>query len=103
MSSRIGRLRTVLILGVGIALTALGVVAYATDALKDVELDTVDTRFSIRDEDPPPDDLVVVKIDDVTFDELERRWPFPRALHGKVINRIVADKPTAIGYDVQFS
>jgi adenylate cyclase len=103
MSSRIGRLRTVLILGVGIALTALGVAAYATDALEDIELDTVDTRFSIRDEDPVPDDLVVVKIDDVTFDELELRWPFPRAVHGRVIDRIVADKPKAIGYDVQFS
>ena len=52
MSSRIGRLRTVLILGVGIALTALGVLAYATDALEDLERDTVDTRFAIRDEDP---------------------------------------------------
>jgi adenylate cyclase len=46
---------------------------------------------------------VVVKIDDVTFDDLELRWPFPRRLHGKVIDAIVADKPTAIGYDVQFS
>ena len=103
MSSRLGRLRTALILGVGIALTALGVLAYATDALDDLELDTVDTRFSIRSEDPPPKDLVVVEIDDVTFDELEERWPFPRRVHGKVIDQIVADKPTAIGYDVQFS
>ena len=77
--------------------------AYATDALEDLELDTVDARFSIRGEDPPPDDLVVVEIDDVTFDELEMRWPFPRRLHGKVIDAIVADKPKAIGYDVQFS
>jgi adenylate cyclase len=103
MSSRTGRLRTLLILGVGIALTAVGVLAYAVDALDDLELDTVDTRFSIRGEEPPPSDLVVVEIDDVTFDELELRWPFPRAVHGKVIDRIVADKPAAIGYDVQFS
>ena len=103
MASRLSRLRTVLILGVGIVLTALGIVAYVTDALEQPELDTVDARFEIRDEDPVPDDLVVVEIDDVTFDDLEMRWPFPRSLHGKVIDRIVADKPTAIGYDVQFS
>jgi adenylate cyclase len=103
MASRLSRLRTVLILAVGIVLTGLGVLAYATDSLEDLELDTIDTRFAIRDEDPPPDDLVVVEIDDVTFDELEIRWPFPRRLHGKVIDRIVADGPTAIGYDVQFS
>jgi adenylate cyclase len=93
----------VLILGVGITLTGLGVLAYATDALEELEHDTVDARFSIRDEDPPPSDLVVVKIDDVTFDELELRWPFPRRMHGKVIDAIAADDPIAIGYDVQFS
>lgn len=103
MTSRIGHLRTALILGVGILLTALGVVAYATGAFEDVELDTVDTRFAIRSEDPPPEDLVVVEIDDVTFDALEIRWPFPRRLHGRVIDRIAADEPKAIGYDVQFS
>jgi len=103
MTSRLSRLRTALILSVGILLTGLGILAFATDALEDVELDTVDTRFSIRGEDPPPEDLVVVKIDDVTFDALERRWPFPRSLHGKVIDRIMVDEPKAIGYDVQFS
>ena len=103
MASRLSRLRTVLILAVGIVLTGLGILAYVTDALEQPELDMVDARFSIRDEDPPPDDLVVVKIDDVTFDTLEMRWPFPRSLHGKVIDQIVADKPKAIGYDVQFS
>ena len=103
MTSRIGRLRTLLILGIGVLLTGLGIVAYSADAFEDVELDTVDTRFSIRGEEESPDDLVVVKIDDVTFDALERRWPFPRALHGKLIDRIAADKPKAIGYDVQFS
>ena len=103
MTSRIGRLRTALIVGVGVLLTGLGILAYATDAFQGLERDTLDTRFAIRDEDPPPDDLVVVEIDDVTFDELELRWPFPRSLHGKVIERIVADDPKAIGYDVQFS
>ena len=103
MTSRIGRLRTALIIGVGVLLTGLGILAYATDAFQGLERDTLDTRFAIRDEDPPPEDLVVVEIDDVTFDELEIRWPFPRSLHGKVIDRIVADDPKAIGYDVQFS
>ena len=103
MTSRLGRLRTLLIVGVGVLLTGLGILAYATDTFDELERDTIDTRFAIRDEDPPPDDLVVVEIDDVTFDELELRWPFPRSVHGKVIDRIAADDPKAIGYDVQFS
>ena len=103
MTARTARLRTALILAVGVVLTGLAIAAYAADVLEDVELDTVDTRFALRSEDPPPDDLVVVEIDDVTFDALERQWPFPRALHGRLIDRIMADEPKAIGYDIQFS
>jgi len=97
------RLRTILFLSVGIVLTALGLVGYATDALGDLERDTVDARFSIRGEQEPPDDLVVVEIDDVTFDELRPQWPFPRRLHARMIDRIAADDPRVIAYDVQFS
>ena len=42
------RLRTVLFLSVGLGATALGLVAYGTDALRNLELDSVDARFSIR-------------------------------------------------------
>jgi adenylate cyclase len=97
------RLRAILFLGVGLGLTSLGVIAYATDALRDLELDTVDARFSIRGERERPKDLVVVKIDDVTFSETDRRWPFPRSMHAEVIDRIAADDPKVIAYDVQFS
>ena len=103
MRARRRRLRTILFLGVGLALTSLGLVAYATDALRNVELDTVDARFSIRGEQKPPEDLVVVKIDDVTFDETGEQWPFPRSMHGRVIDRIAAEGPAVIAYDVQFS
>jgi adenylate cyclase len=103
MRDRHRRLRTMLFLGVGLVLTSLGLVAYATDSLRDLELDTVDARFAIRGEQKPPDDLIVVKIDDITFDETEQRWPFPRSMHARVIDRIVADDPDVIAYDVQFS
>ena len=39
-----------LFLAVGIGATGLGLLAYATDAFEDLELDTVDARFSIRGE-----------------------------------------------------
>jgi adenylate cyclase len=100
---RTRRLRTLLFLGVGIVLTGAMLAAYATDALKSLELDSVDLRFTVRGDEKPPKDLVLVLIDDVTFDELRLQWPFPRRVHGKVIDRIVADAPTAIAYDVQFS
>jgi adenylate cyclase len=97
------RLRTLLFLGVGIALTTLGVIAYATDALGDLERDTIDTRFSVRGTQTPPSDLVFVAIDPATFDEEGVRFSEFRPLHARVINRIIKDKPKVIAYDVQFS
>jgi adenylate cyclase len=103
MRARRERLRTLLFLGVGLVLTALGIVAYATDAFGDLERDTVDTRFSVRGTETAPKDLVVVAVDAQTFDDLNLQWAFPRDYHAKVIDQISKDKPKVIAYDVQFS
>jgi adenylate cyclase len=95
--------RTVLFLAVGLGVTALGLVAYGTDVLRNVELDSVDARFSIRGTQKPPSELIVVQIDDVTFNELHQRWPFSRTVHADAIRHISADHPKAIAYDVQFT
>src|SRR5262249_48223426 len=81
----------------------IGVLAYATDALRSQDLNTVDTRFSIRGTQPRPDDLVVVGIDDKTFQVLQRRWPFPRRFHARLIDALREAGARAIAYDVQFS
>jgi adenylate cyclase len=95
--------RTVLFLAVGLGVTALGLLAYGTDVLRNVELDSVDARFSIRGKQKPPSELIVVQIDDVTFNELHQRWPFSRTVHADAIRHIAADHPKAIAYDVQFT
>ena len=97
------RLRVALFLAVGLGSTGLWLVAYGANVFDDLDLDTVDWRFSIRGEQAPPANLAVVKIDDVTFDELNVRWPFPRSRHADVIRRLKADGAKVIAYDVQFS
>jgi adenylate cyclase len=97
------RLRVALFLAVGLGITGIWLVAYGTNVFRELDLDTVDWRFSIRGEQDPPPELAVVKIDDVTFDELNLRWPFPRSRHGRVISRLKRDGARAIAYDVQFS
>jgi adenylate cyclase len=99
------RMRRTLFLGVGLAATILALGAHEVEALRSAERATVDARFSARGapERQTPHDLVVVKIDDVTFDELETQWPFPRSLHARVIDRIMRDGPRSIGYDIQFT
>ena len=94
--------RTAVTLLVGLVVGAAVVVAGGVGALDRVEGDTIDLRFGLRGERPAPD-VVVVAIDDVTFNELGRRWPFPRWLHARAIDRLRAAGARQIAYDVQFT
>src|SRR4051812_44049663 len=52
--------------------------------------------------------IVVVQIDDVTFNDLrntDRRaqWPFPRRYHARVIDQVAKGHPKAIAIDIQFT
>ena len=58
------RLRVALFLAVGLAMTGLGLLAYGTNVFRDLDLRSVDTRFTIRGNQGAPKDIVVVKIDD---------------------------------------
>ena len=97
------RLRLTIFLVTAVGLTGLVVAAYAGNVFDGAELDTVDQRFEIRGSDGAPPDVVVVGIDDVTFGELQQRWPFPRRLHAKAIDRLREAGAKAIAYDIQFT
>src|ERR671914_1838638 len=101
--ARRSRLHVALFLGVGLAATGIGLVAYGTNVFRELELQSVDARFSLRGTEPPPDDIVVVKIDDVTFGEAQRQFEQFRPLHAQVIRRLKADGAKVIAYDVQFT
>ena len=103
MTARPSRSRTIAFLVVGLLACAVGYVLDATDALRRSELDTVDARFSLRGTQPSPADIAVVKIDDVTFDELNLQWPFPRSWHGRAIDALSDDGAEVIAYDIQFT
>jgi adenylate cyclase len=97
------RLRGVLFLGVGLTMVLVVLAIYWAGVLQALELQTVDQRFTIRGSQGPPKEVVAVLIDDVTFSDLQEQWPFPRSLHGKVIDRIAKDGASAIAFDVQFT
>jgi adenylate cyclase len=97
------RLTLVLFVVNALILTGLALAAYALDVLDGPELDTIDARFEIRGSQSPPDDVVVVEIDDVTFSELGQTWPFPRSLHARAVNRLRRAGARVIAYDIQFT
>jgi CHASE2 domain-containing sensor protein len=74
-----------------------------TQALESLELKSIDARFELRGSTKPPPAVVIVGIDPQTFSQLQLQWPFPRHLHGKVIELLKHDGAAAIVYDVQFT
>jgi adenylate cyclase len=97
------RLRLALFVAVGLAMTGFALIAYSTNLLRPLELDSVDARFGLRGTQPTPEDFLIVEIDDATFQALDTQWPFPRSLHAAAIDRLTAGGARAIAYDVQFS
>lgn len=89
----------------GVAIVAIGVAigAYLLDVGRNLELDTVDIRFSVRGTDPAPGDMVFVKIDDETFNVLKIQIQNLRAEHARAIERMAEDGARVIAYDVQFT
>lgn len=88
-------LAAVLAVGAALALDLSG-------ALTGPEGATVDARYRLRGASPT-DEVMVVAIDDVTFSDLGRPWPFPRSLHGRVVDRLRAAGARQIVFDVQFT
>jgi adenylate cyclase len=86
-----------------VAAAAFAIAAYSTQLLRPVELLSVDARFSVRGQQERPDDIVLVQVDDRTFSELGVQWPFPRSLHGRVVDRLAAAGASTVAVDVQFT
>jgi adenylate cyclase len=93
-----------LLLGV-VAVVAVGVAvaAYGTDLFESLELNTVDTRFTVRGTEKPPGDLVIVGVDSASQNVLKEQWPFRRDFHAKVIDNLKADGAKIIAVDITFA
>jgi adenylate cyclase len=103
------RTKFFLLVAVGSIFTATAGYLLHFRFLENLEAQTIDLRFTIRGDQAPPKDVAVVKIDDVTFNELNRQLgdlnilAFPRSIHARLLDRIRAGKPRAIAFDVQFT
>jgi adenylate cyclase len=103
VNSRARRVRTWLLLGVAVLCAGSGLALQATDALRRLDLSSVDARFDVRGPRATPDDVVIVGIDDQTLNTAGIDYPFNRKLHAKVIRNLVKADAKVVGYDIQFS
>ncbi len=88
------------LLGPGVALAIL--LATAAGFLGVLELKWLDQQLRWRGPITHRREVVIVSIGEDTFRELDRPWPFPRAVIAQAIERIQAAKPKAVGLDILF-
>jgi adenylate cyclase len=114
---RLRRRRLIVLAAIAVAAAALGIAGYAARVTNSLELSSIDTRFQIRGTQPPPNDIVLVKVDTPTLSFFARknhprvldvgkrrlRWPFPRRLHAHLIDLLRRDGASTIAVDLEFS
>jgi adenylate cyclase len=104
LNHRTRRLRALLLIGTALSVAAAALLLEATNALRGLELSTVDRRFDVRGAEPPPASVVLVAIDDKTLTSPPHpRFPFNRRLHARVIRQLTKAGAKVIAYDVQFT
>ncbi|WP_133645400.1 CHASE2 domain-containing protein [Paraburkholderia flava] len=82
----------------GVIVVLFGAVWHLTNAVDHLVYD----RFLEFRATPVLDNVVVVEIDNASIARIGR-WPWPRAVHAEVLERIAAAQPAAIVYDVLFT
>jgi len=68
-----------------------------------LENQTLDLFYRLRPTPPQPADLLIVGIDEPSFQELPYSWPWPRRLHADLIRRLNAGGARLIIFDVVFA
>src|SRR5947207_4969651 len=70
-------------------------------AVEPLELAVYDHLFEWRGPRPPRTSIVIVALDEASVRELDQ-WPFTRATYARLIDRVSAGAPLAIGLDLIF-
>ena len=63
----------------------------------------IDTLSYLHEGQSKVDDVVVVGIDETSFQAMDMQWPWPREVHGELVNEISKFNPKSIVFDVVFS
>src|SRR6266849_6652495 len=83
---------------VGLLITA-GTLLDPLNLLEVTELKALNAQFLLRGPAVPTSSIVIVTIDEDSFDELNLAWPWPRAMHARLLDIVSQAKPSVIGLD----
>lgn len=81
---------------------ALAIAGTINQLFPSLNLATQNILFRFRGASPPPDDIVILAIDDASLQEIGP-WPWPRRVMAEVLDRLAVTTPRAIGLDVIYA
>jgi adenylate cyclase len=87
---------------VGLLMTA-GALLDPLNLLEVTELKALNAQFRLRGPAVPSSSIVIITIDEDSFDELNLAWPWPRAVHARLLDIVSQAKPSVIGLDIVFA
>ena len=87
----------------GVSLAALALAAHQLGLLTKIELHSLDLRFLARGAVASEAPILLVSIDQDSFDELNLPWPWPRDLHATLIRKLSSSGARIIGVDILFT
>jgi adenylate cyclase len=68
-----------------------------------MELRSQDLRFKIRGSYKPDEEIVIIKVDEKTFDRLKLKYPFPPKLFAGLIKNLTDSGASVIAFDFLYS
>jgi len=68
-----------------------------------IDMKVYDIYSCARGSLPPPADIVIVGIDEESFSMINRTWPWPRSMHGQLIQALRSSGAKGILMDIIFS
>ncbi len=99
-------LRLILLLGIAVALLLVQVAALLpgiTTPIERIEYSTRDFLMRLRGTQPPSGDIVIVEIDDFSFNWTGYQWPWPRSYFAEIVDQINKGGGKVIGVDIFLS
>jgi len=68
-----------------------------------LENQALDFCYRLRPSSSPPSEIVIVGIDEYSFQDLKKAWPWPRSYHAKITRQLKAAGARLIVFDVLFA
>jgi adenylate cyclase len=63
----------------------------------------LDFWYRLRPYSSPPPEILIVAIDEHSFQDLKRAWPWPRSYHAKIVRKLRAAEARLIVFDILFA